>query len=178
MKIPDIEQDYVVQFCKMLSAIPPCMVKVSVVKSSEEMDCFNIVEQHVKSHGGEQLFGWAVWEWPKVMIEGEFHSVWKSPEGEIIDLTPRPIEIEKSLFVHDPKKLYKGRQVNNIRKPIAKGLTVKNYIETANQIYTEMNKGELADVHGEIEATPRLMKLYQRMASLQSKLSKKYGSPL
>ncbi|MCX4027951.1 hypothetical protein H0A36_19610 [Endozoicomonas sp. SM1973] len=177
MKLPDIERKHVIQFCSGLSDALPVKIPLRPLKDADQRDCFNILSEHVAEHGGSQLFGWSIWEWPSVMIEAEFHSVWKNDAGEIIDLTPKPKYFEYTIFVHDSSKVYQGRQVNNIRKPIAKGLTTKKYIETADEIYAEMNKGDLANYHGELEATPKLMRLHQKMADLQRKLMKKHGSP-
>jgi len=52
-------------------------------------DCFPIVAEQVAAEGGQQVFGWALWELPGVFIEAEFHSVWQSPAGELVDIVPR-----------------------------------------------------------------------------------------
>jgi hypothetical protein len=177
MHVPNLQDSYVQAFCKNISEVAPALIKLKPLENATQNDCFMLVDQHIQEHGGSKVIGWAVWEWPKVMIEAEFHCAWKSPDGELIDISPRPKHFEETIFVTDNTKLYRGRQVNNIRRSLNSSLTTTKYIETANNIFKEMNKGKLAEVHGEIEATPKLMKLYKKMASLQSILVGKYGAP-
>lgn len=177
MQVPYLQDSYVQAFCKSISEASPELIKFQPQENAPQNDCFILVDQHMEQHGGSKVIGWAVWEWPKVMIEAEFHCAWKSSDGELIDISPRPKQFEKTIFLPDNTKLYRGRQVNNIRRALNNSLTTKKYIETANNIFKEMNKGELAEIHGEIEATPKLIKLYKKMANLQSILSGKYGAP-
>ena len=176
MRVPALES-HIIKFCSSISEGVVRRVSLEPVKGAPLNECFTIVPEYISEHGGEQVIGWAVWEWPKVMLEAEFHCVWRNPEGRLIDLTPKPKDFSEIVFLEDRKKKYTGKQVNNIRRALSDSLTIKKYIETANKIYTEMNKGSLADYHGELEPTPKLMKLYKKMASLQSTLAEKYGSP-
>lgn len=41
------------------------------------------------------------WEWPGVLLTGEFH-VWVNPAGNLIDITPKPHGEVQILFVPDP----------------------------------------------------------------------------
>jgi hypothetical protein len=51
--------------------------------------CHLNVEHCVKTHGGSGVTGWMIWDQNPAFAESEFHSVWKSPAGELIDITPR-----------------------------------------------------------------------------------------
>jgi hypothetical protein len=51
------------------------------------------------------------------MIEGEFHSVWLSPEGDLIDVTPHDGETE-IVFVRDKVRRYKGKDIRNTRRAL------------------------------------------------------------
>lgn len=51
--------------------------------------------------GGAAVTGWTVWETPGVLLEGEFHVVWSSPAGELVDVTPKPDGEARILFVRD-----------------------------------------------------------------------------
>src|SRR5690349_8251863 len=52
--------------------------------------CVDGVREKVNRNGGGIVFGWIIWEWPGVMLESEFHSVWRTPAGELLDITPKP----------------------------------------------------------------------------------------
>jgi len=54
---------------------------------------------HVEEQGGAVQHGWALWEWPRVMVEAEFHAVWRSPDGSRLDVTPREDSQQRILFV-------------------------------------------------------------------------------
>ncbi|MCL6744417.1 hypothetical protein [Kosakonia sp. R1.Fl] len=66
-----------------------------------EQECYYNVAKMIKLHGGEPIYGWVLWESAN-MIEGEAHCLYKSPEGEILDITPRVSGEEKILFLEDP----------------------------------------------------------------------------
>jgi hypothetical protein len=66
--------------------------------------CVDGVLEKVKQDGGAIVFGWTLWEWPKVMLTAEFHSVWESPAGDLIDITPKPQRETTIVFV--PNRSY------------------------------------------------------------------------
>jgi hypothetical protein len=63
--------------------------------------CSDGVTQKILADGGNPVFGWTIWEWPKALLTAEFHCVWKSPEGDLFDITPKPKEEGRILFVPD-----------------------------------------------------------------------------
>jgi hypothetical protein len=65
-------------------------------------NCHTNVAHRVREHGGARLNGWMIWELPGVFSEGEFHCVWKSPDGQLIDVTPRGDGEARILFLPDP----------------------------------------------------------------------------
>jgi hypothetical protein len=70
--------------------------------------CHLNVAHRVQHHGGERVFGWMIWTGP-MFTEGEFHSVWRSPDGELLDITPRADGEKFILFVPDPKTKVQAR---------------------------------------------------------------------
>ena len=53
-------------------------------------ECFPNVQAKVARDGGQMRCGWQLWEWPHVLVEAEFHAVWVSPAGELVDISPKP----------------------------------------------------------------------------------------
>jgi hypothetical protein len=129
------------------------------------------------SNGGKQYNGWAIWEWPKVFIEAEFHCVWESPEGKLIDLTPDDLQLDKILFLPQPKKQYRGCQVNNIRKPLSGDKDVHRFIELAGKRFAERNKTMLPGYYGPIIIQGKALAIEDEMEMLQAKLMARYGVP-
>ncbi len=66
--------------------------------------CHANVLHRTRTHGGSREFGWLVWEHPGLLAEGEFHSVWRSPTGELVDLTPRADGERLVMFVVDRER--------------------------------------------------------------------------
>jgi hypothetical protein len=73
------------------------------------LDCFNIVARKVARDGGTIQHGWSIGEWPTIMLEAEFHGVWVSASGELIDLTPQADPPDRILFLPDPNRKFEGR---------------------------------------------------------------------
>ena len=51
---------------------------------------------------GESVFGWAVFAFPGAYWEAQHHAVWRSPAGDLLDVTP-PVyaDLKTTLFVSD-----------------------------------------------------------------------------
>src|SRR5471030_2473882 len=90
-------------------------VPVRPRKDSVVQDCYKDVERQVAEFGGEIVYGWAVWEWPRIMITAEFHAVWKSPTGELSDVTIKPDGEQQIVFIPDARWTYNARQIDNLR---------------------------------------------------------------
>lgn len=52
-------------------------------------NCYPNVEEMVSREGGESVFGWAIYEWPRLWHEFQFHAVWRDRNGVLHDITPR-----------------------------------------------------------------------------------------
>ncbi|WP_158859447.1 YecA family protein [Rhodoplanes serenus] len=83
--------------------------------------------------GGSLILGWNIWEWPSVFIEAEHHSVYRSPSGQLFDITPSDTEDEDRLFLIDPTATYDfanpGVRRDNIRVPLSRNPKVLRFIE-------------------------------------------------
>lgn len=99
-------------------------------------------------------------------MEAEFHAVWASPTGELIDVTPKNRQVCRVLFLPDNHLVYSGRQVNNVRRPLSADPCVTEYFATFDAEFELLNRGARADQHGEIELTDSEVDEY---ASLQKR---------
>ena len=64
--------------------------------------CFESVAAYIKQNGGSIQYGWIIWEESKqLFMEAEFHAVWVSPSGEMIDITPKIDDESSILFLPD-----------------------------------------------------------------------------
>lgn len=178
-RVPDRVTSPIRRLCNRIhTGSVATFIPVKPEPDGELSDCFAIVDGKIKRDGGSVCHGWAVWFLPGIMVEGEFHSVWRSPDGDLLDVSPNPLNAEKILFIPDPIRLYEGRQVDNIRVPLSKDPRVREFIELAHKRYLVMNEGDLAYQVGEVAVDDqKLMPIMQRMQQLAHELGIGMGVP-
>lgn len=106
-------------------------------------ECFPLVEEKVRNLGGKRVLGWQIWQ-TTLLVEAEFHAVWVSPEGEYIDITPKSLTFSEILFIPDPKAVYEGKQVNNVRINTTRNSLVDEYIAVHDALFRIENRGKRA----------------------------------
>lgn len=107
----------VLEFCKEIdSSNEPFFVDVIPHEESEYQECFPNVQNYIKKFGGKLQHGWTIWEISKKFIEAEFHAVWVDDNGKYLDISPKPDNEEKILFLKDSEREFTGEPVGNIRK--------------------------------------------------------------
>jgi hypothetical protein len=97
---PNVTERHI-EFAKTLS--PTDLVRVSVLDDDYGLYgwCSDGVLEKMKHDGGSIVFGWTLWEWPGAMLTAEFHSVWRSPDEDLCDITPKPQGEMDIVFVPD-----------------------------------------------------------------------------
>lgn len=70
--------------------------------------CHISAKHHASTNGGKRVHGWALWRWrvPETpigttVIFAEHHSVWQTPDGALVDLTPPASGGTEVLFLRD-----------------------------------------------------------------------------
>ena len=107
----------------------PIYVDIKPEFDAENGSCFLNVKRKIDKSGGRAVLGWQFCEYP-YMIEGEFHAVWESPEGSLIDITPGNFEeINQILFVVDRSRNYDGIAIDNVRLNTTMNELVDDIIE-------------------------------------------------
>jgi len=139
--------DYVkILLAEINSKSKPLTVSCTPERGAEINDCFPLVATKVAEHGGELVLGWHIRE-SKILVEAIFHAIWKTADGELIDVSPKPVPEKEILFVPDANAVYKGRQVDNIRINITGNRLADDLIEICKASYRLQNKGERAFQH-------------------------------
>lgn len=126
----------------------PRFVALRPLAGADILDCFPVVASQAEREGGSVCYRWRIWELPGVFMEAEFHAVWCSPQGELLDVTPAQIEIDRILFVPDPARVYEGRQVNNVRRASIDHPAIYEFFRACDDGYELMNRGSRAEQHG------------------------------
>jgi hypothetical protein len=99
-KAPFSEQ--VLGLCARLSDATPTFLPFASIGIYRAGQCHANVFHCVRERGGERVNGWIIWECV-MFAEAEFHAVWRSPTGTLIDITPRLDAEATILFLPDPK---------------------------------------------------------------------------
>jgi len=126
---------------------PPVYVDVCPLPGAPSKECFPIVDEYVLSHGGSSVIGWSLWELPTLFIEAEFHSIWQSPDGALLDIAPKVEPTDRILFLHDPARRYEGRQVNNVRTALRQDSVVNGFLQSCDEEFEFLNRGVRAGQH-------------------------------
>ncbi|MEN6411953.1 MAG: SEC-C metal-binding domain-containing protein [Veillonellales bacterium] len=116
---------------------------------ASDADCVEMVALKMLKDGGSFQFGWAIWEWPDVMLEAEFWAVWVNDDGQLVDVTPRG-RGENLLFIIDNKTKFEGKPIDSMLKPLIEHPLVLEYININKKIWqqadalTEAGKSAMA----------------------------------
>ena len=144
MMVPSTITDEIkIILSKIGSQEEPVHVTCRPNQNSPQNECFSLVKARVNAKGGERILGWQIWQ-GRLLVEAEFHAVWKTLEGELVDITPKPLLLEQILFVPDPRTKYEEKQTSNIRINITGNLLVDELISVYDAVFRIENKGERA----------------------------------
>ncbi len=132
--VPTKIHTYIEVLCnKIVPNKPLQWVAVNPEFGAELNECFFNVAQKVKRDGGSIQHGWCIWERPGLFVEGEFHAVWISPNGDNIDITPKSDQEERILFLPDPDRVFNEstyQRIDNIRMAIKEHPIVEEFLDT------------------------------------------------
>lgn len=126
--------DVIIKFCEdTVSSVKPMYIPVRAVTGSEQNECFINVQKVVEKYGGKQVNGWAIWQWANILVEAEAHSIWESPEGQLVDITPHVYGEKEILFLRDDSMVYRGKTIVSKRMPLTHSPLAAEYIELMNE---------------------------------------------
>jgi hypothetical protein len=91
----------IIAFCDSLKADLPVYLPVQKDRNGMYGFCNIGVLEKIKVDSGVITFGWIIWEYPRAYSMAEFHAVWVSATGELIDITPKPDEETRIVFAGD-----------------------------------------------------------------------------
>ena len=167
IQVPEIADEHVKELTMIICPeSKPIYVNVEPESFAEVNECFPAIEKKIERDDGSRVLGWQIWK-TKILIDAEFHAIWKSTVGELIDITPKQILFQKILFLPDSKAKYDGVQVDNIRLNISGNRLVDDFIEIAKAIYRMENKGERAFQY-EVSFSGSESQIYQNLKKIQA----------
>ncbi len=117
------------RLCKKLVADGmPGFVPVLAAPSAKANTAYENVEDTIRVNGGEHSPGWLIWEMRGVLLNAERYTCWRSPEGDLIDVSPKPDGEKRILFLEGPDP-WDGSRVCPTTYALVDDEPVKNYIK-------------------------------------------------
>jgi hypothetical protein len=134
----------------------PVFVNVKPEKWALVNDCFPNVSRMVNENSGNMILGWALYE-SGILVEAVYHAIYKTPNNELVDITPNIYSFSRILFVEDKNSPYIGATRDNFRvNPSGNPLVddfihiyeaehkIKNYKQRAYTTEIRLSKFEFA----------------------------------
>lgn len=135
---------------------------------SKMNECFHNVDYVVKESGGKRILGRIIWQWANILVEGEAHAIWESPDGKLIDVTPNNYNENRILFLEDPGMVYRNMVIGSIRIPLTDSPDVKELIHICEEMDAIMR-----DTRGKEVSIP--VNLVRRRSELTLQMNKPAG---
>jgi len=111
----------------------PVFINIDPSDDAELEECFRNIKNHVNSYGGEIVYGWNIFVWPRVWVEFEAHSMLRKIDGSLRDITPRRDGEGIVLFLQDDSAEYKGLRRDNLRFSLSQSPLVKELMSAASE---------------------------------------------
>jgi hypothetical protein len=128
--LPDKDNNHILELIRLLDIKAlPFYVEIKPELDAINGSCFINVKDKIAEYGGEEVLGWQFIEYT-YMIEAEFHSIWRTPEGQLLDITPPSYPVANQiLFIIDLNKKYLGVPTDNARINTTSNKLVDDIIE-------------------------------------------------
>jgi hypothetical protein len=154
--------DEIKSLCRRLDpSQTPVYVPVRPRAGSVMDSCFFNLPEKVAADGGSVQHGWTIWERPGLLIEGEFHAVWVSPEGEFVDITPKRDGEKEILFLPDNERVWTGELVDNVRLPLIDNEITRRLIKSSKESFESKKRhykgGPLIQILAETGPLPEFL---------------------
>lgn len=176
MKAANIRKPHVQAFShRVMPGRKPVYVPFQEIPYAQPLNCFFNVRTAQKALGGEAVLGWAIWEWPRVLIEAEFHAVLRLPDGRMIDLTPRNHSLRKISFLADPNARDEGQRVDNIREPLQRDPAIDRLIALHERHFDVTNQLEVVDERRQVQLIEEERQLVYDIEMTRHQLHLQYG---
>jgi hypothetical protein len=157
----------VIDFCKSVNAnTDPVFVPVKPVDGGTHGECNVNVTKQIEDAGGTIEYGWAIWLEPGLLIEAEHHSLWVSPEGERIDVTPHEGE-DRIVFLPGANPFGK-RPDPNIRRGLSNNPKLARWINVKGRLEQLVVDNTMPD--GRVAFTPEMLALQAQADQLGAEI--------
>lgn len=145
--------DKITRFASTLGMGELVYIPLRPSPTAKERQCVGSVDEVVAAHGGTRVMGWKIWEC-RYWLKAVYHAVWRTPEGELVDVTPEPSEVE-TLFVVDDRErpsVYVPPHIDAKKAAFKKVVMSLSKLETIQtRINERINKGGPVPLSGKLD---------------------------
>lgn len=137
-RIPQQISDDILSFCSIINGENPIIVPIKNEQDYQENFCCENVEKHIHKHGGEMMCGWYFQITSDVCISAIAHSIYKSPNGEVFDVTPffdleaaesgRFVSHQNTVFLPDSNVIFTNDIIPSKRYLLSNHQDAKDYV--------------------------------------------------
>lgn len=160
----------ILEFCATISAAQPLFIQSRPAPDAGLGYCFENVKRIVASTGGSAAFGWAIWHMRGTYYEAEHHGVWRSPAGELLDVSPQMNGYSTILFLPDDASIYDPANFRpNIFAPESADPTAVAFVAAArrrNEILNSYRQPGVTEVTLNPADQIEVDQLFERMEDL------------
>jgi len=128
---PQTLAEHIIRFCNNNGVQNPFYVQRQPKPDCQEGDCFENVKKYVAKQGGTILIGWAITSRKNLYLECEAHAIWKTSDGEIVDITQNKENFDKTLF--SLQRSMRAERTPSKYIPFTQSTLVAEYIELRNE---------------------------------------------
>ena len=157
------------RLCRQIGGLgEPFFVDVLARSDSIGGDCFGDVSKQTDEHGGSIQHGWAIWEWLGIASEGEFHAIWRKPDGSFLDVTKKKDREERILFAPDLSRVFEGRRMESVHTAIGRDPLIKEWIREKEKLQRVISRNLIGVPIGEeVFLTGKDYDIYERVQLLE-----------
>lgn len=121
--VPLVVSEEILAFASELSpGNQPVYLEPQPTPGSDPIDCFSNVDRAIAAGQGTAAYGWTIWLVPNIALVAKHYAVWRTPDGEIVDVTPS--KSPRVLFLRDGLATFEGGRRSHVyhaltRNPLA-----------------------------------------------------------
>lgn len=165
----------VLNFCKLINTDnEPRYIVVEQHQDCKENHCYENVKRIVADKGGTAIAGWVIWKRDNMYLEAEAHAVWKTIEGNWIDVSPHtPLE-QQIFFLPDKDVKYDGTRIPNRFFQLTGSESVREFIELVKRI--QEIEDEKRAPNGRVELSGKLLEEYREKTARVSVMNASFDN--
>jgi hypothetical protein len=145
----------------------PVFLPVKPIEGGERLDCYANVSKQVQQAGGKVEYGWIIWLDPGFLIEAEHHSVWVSPDGEWVDVSPHK---ENQVLFLPGAQPFQDRIIPNLRRGLLNDPKMARWLAILDRLDQLRQQHELPG--GRMVITGEMSMLQMQALQLQTEMGK------